>query len=50
MRKNQKKRKPFVNVEMIKMKDTEEEVEKFKNTFSNLSVDNIGIKKLMNWE
>jgi|TARA_Y100000310_G_scaffold76658_1_gene73154 radical SAM protein with 4Fe4S-binding SPASM domain len=49
MRKEQAKRKPFVNVEMIKMKDTEEEVEKFKNTFKEHSVDNIGIKKLMNW-
>jgi len=42
-------KKPFVNVEMIRMKDTEEEVEKFKNKFKDFPVDNIGIKKFHNF-
>tara|TARA_Y100000310_G_scaffold321163_1_gene378458 strand:+ start:213 stop:1184 length:972 start_codon:yes stop_codon:yes gene_type:complete len=46
--KGQRKR-PFVNIEMIKMQDTEASIEAFKSKFKDLAVDNIGIKKLTNF-
>tara|TARA_Y100000310_G_scaffold344861_1_gene460080 strand:- start:1730 stop:2752 length:1023 start_codon:yes stop_codon:yes gene_type:complete len=49
LKKERQQRKPFVNIEMIHMKDTEDEVSKFRETFSKLPADNVGIKRLNNW-
>lgn len=49
IKKSKNQKKPFVNIEMIRMKATEGDVEKFKNKFKNLPVDNVGIKRLINF-
>lgn len=41
--------KPYVNIEMIRMDDTEKEVEKFRKKFEDYPVDKITVKKLVNW-
>lgn len=49
MKGRSRKNKPFVTVEMVGMKDTEHEVSGFRKQFESLPVDEIRIKKLVNW-
>tara|TARA_Y100000310_G_scaffold344861_1_gene460081 strand:- start:2753 stop:3781 length:1029 start_codon:yes stop_codon:yes gene_type:complete len=49
MKKEQGNKRLYTRIEMIRMEDTEEDIDNFKEKFSSLPLDSVGIKRLMNW-